>query len=99
MAMTTALLSDVGVIIADGDKDLLAGDLLGISLSLPQIYSIQKKIIYFFNSFHLSVGLCGYCMYRSIVEILIHFIFNAILASLFLFVCVCLDSKKMIGNF
>ena len=99
MAMTTALLSDMGVIIANGDKDLLAGELLGISLSLPQIFNSKENNIYFFNSFHFSVGLCGYCMYRSIVEILIHFIFNAILASLFLFVCVRLDGKKMIGNF
>ena len=97
MAMTTTLLSDVGVIIVVGDEDLLAGELLGISLSIPQIFN--SKEFFFFNSFHFSVGLCGYCMYRSIVEILIHFIFNAILASLFLFVCVRLDSKKMIGNF
>ena len=47
MAMTTTLLSDVGVIIADGDKDLLAGELLGISLSLPHIFNSKENNIFF----------------------------------------------------
>ena len=34
MAMTTALLSDMGVIIAEDDKDMLARELLRISLSV-----------------------------------------------------------------
>ena len=89
MAMTTALLFDMGVIIADGDKDLLAGELLGISLSLPQIFNSKENNIYFFNSFHFSVGLCGYCMYRSIVEILM----RSWQAYFSLFVCVWIARK------
>ena len=57
MAMTTTLLSDVSVIIADGDKDLLAGELLGISLSIPQIFN--SKEFFFLIHFILVLDCVG----------------------------------------
>ena len=59
MAMTTTLLSDVGVIIVVGDEDLLAGELLGISLSLPQIFNSKENNIYFLIHFILMLDCVG----------------------------------------
>ena len=69
MAMTTILLSDVGVIIADGDKDLLAGELLGISLSLPQIFNSKENNIFFLIHFILVLD----CVGIACIEVLLRF--------------------------
>ena len=69
MAMTTTLLSDVGVIIIVGDEDLLAGELLGISLSLPQIFNSIENNIFFLIHFILVLD----CVGIACIEVLLRF--------------------------
>ena len=69
MAMTTILLCDVGVIIVVGDEDLLAGELLGISLSLPQIFNSKENNIFFLIHFILVLD----CVGIACIEVLLRF--------------------------
>ena len=69
MAMTTALLSDMGVIIADDDKELLARELLRISLSLPQIFNSKENNIFFLIHFILVLD----CVGIACIEVLLRF--------------------------
>ena len=75
MVVTTTLLSNVGVIVTDGDEDLLAGELRGISLGFPHIFNSKENKIFFFLIHFLLVLDCVGIACKSIVEILIHFIF------------------------
>ena len=69
MAMTTTLLSDVGVIVAVDNEDLLVGELLGISLSLPQIFNSKENNIFFLIHFILVLD----CVGIACIEVLFRF--------------------------
>ena len=74
MAVTTTLLSDVDVSIADSYKGPPVGELLGISQGLPWIFNSKENKIFFLIHFILVLDCVGIeC--KTIVEILIHLIF------------------------